>query len=30
LTSSDWIGVFAIRQWTIGSVTSETIVSGAS
>ena len=25
-----WIGAFATRQWTIGSVTSETIESGAS
>ena len=29
-TSETWIGLFASRQWTIGSVTSETIESGAS
>ena len=29
-TSETWIGAFASRQWTIGSVTSETIESGAS
>ena len=29
-TSESWIGERATRQWTIGSVTSDTIESGAS